>query len=268
MKIGAIIQARFASSRLPGKVLMHLPLLNGKPILKYITDGVKKSNIVSYVGIATSNQIENNEIETFALKEQVDCYRGSEDDVLNRFITIAQKENLDSIIRLTGDNPLIDVQKLDEAIDYHINSENEYTKTKGLPLGMNFEIINATTLLNLKSENLSSADKEHVTKFINDNEKFKKSVYTFNTNNIADLRCTIDYPSDYAMMTILLPLITARENVCDQIEQIQKKYPWVFVINSDNHQIKYYNTLEEELKIVLPLLKRMEMLNTISYLKS
>jgi len=268
MKIGAIIQTRYQSSRLPGKVLLPLPFPSGKPLLQHITDIALLSEVINKVCIATSTLEENDVVVDFANKQGIDVFRGEEEDVLSRFIALIRKHQFDIVVRLTGDNPLLDLQRLDESINYHIEERNEYTKTQGLPLGMNFEIVNATTLLQLESENLTLADKEHVTKFINDHKRFKKSIYTFDKSHLFKLRCTIDYPSDFAMMNVLMPLLNSSENVCNQLEAINKLYPWVFEINSNNHQVKYYNTLEEELNIVLPFLKRMEMTHTIDYLKN
>jgi spore coat polysaccharide biosynthesis protein SpsF len=268
MKIGAIIQARYQSTRLPGKVLLPLPFPVGKPLIQYITDAILQSKIINQICIATSTFSENDMIVDFANKHSLSVFRGNEEDVLSRFIAITLEHKFDVIVRLTGDNPLIDIKKLDEALKYHISEDNEYTKTEGLPLGMNFEIVNASTLLQLESEKLTNEDKEHVTKFINDHNKFKKAVYNFKTKNLSALRCTIDYPSDFAMMNLLLPLLIDNENISDQIDTIQKRYPWIFEINSNNYQVKYYDTIEEELKIVMPILKRMEMNNLIKFIIS
>ena len=142
MKIGAIIQARYQSTRLPGKVMMPLPLPSGKPLLQHITDSALLSKVIDKVCIATSTLFKNDVIVDFANKQGIDVFRGNDKDVLSRFIALTRKHQFDIVVRLTGDNPLLDAQRLDEAIQYHLDEGNEYTKTQGLPLGMNFEIVN------------------------------------------------------------------------------------------------------------------------------
>lgn len=266
MKIGAIIQARYQSSRLPGKVLLPLPFPSGEPLLQHIIDKALLSKFIDKLCIATSGLKENDVIVDFANKQGIDVFRGDEDDVLNRFIELTRKHNFDIVVRLTGDNPLLDVERLDESIQYHIKEGNDYTDTQGLPLGMNFEILDANALLKLESESLTKEDKEHVTKFIIDNKKYKKSTLKFNTRELCQLRCTIDYPSDFAMMNTLIPLLNSYDNVCSQILSIQRLYPWVFRINENNNQVKFFTTLEEELNTVLPLLKQLEMKHTLNLL--
>ena len=248
MKIGAIIQARYQSTRLPGKVLMPLPMRDGIPILKYITDAVKRSSKINYACIATSDLKENDVIEKFAEAEEVNCFRGSENDVLSRFIQIIKKENIDVVIRLTGDNPLVDVILLDELIAYHIAAKNDYTKSVGLPIGMNYEIVNGKALTELKNKECTVEDKEHVTKYIFDHSEYRKYVYEFNFPALKDLRCTIDYPSDYAMMNLLIPHIKIGPHIVTQLFDFINHFKWVAEINQTNHQVKYYDSYEAEVE--------------------
>lgn len=267
MKIGAIVQARYQSIRLPGKVMLPLPIQSGKPLLQHITDRASQSKFINKLCIATSKLKQNDVIVDFANKQGIDVFRGDEDDVLQRYIELTHKYNFDIVVRLTGDNPLLDVERLDECIQYHIKEGNDYTDTQGLPLGMNFEIINALTLVKLDTESLTKEDKEHVTKFIIDNSKYKKSTLVFETRELHKLRCTIDYPSDFAMMNILMPILNSSDNISCQLESIQRLYPWIFEVNQDNYQIKPVTTLEEELNIIFPLLKQMEMKHTLELIE-
>ncbi len=238
MKIGAIIQVRNNSTRLPGKVLIPLPFPNGESLLFHILKEIRKSNNIDDIYLATTNNSIDDEIEKFGKKNGVKVYRGSEDDVLSRFVGIIDIERYDVVIRLTGDNPFIDIKSLDAAIDYHINSDNDYTKTEGLPLGMNFEIVNSKALLLLDDYELTASDKEHVTLFFNRTTKFKKSTYKFDQYvGIKDLRLTVDYPSDYAMASFLFSMVEKQEvKWLDLITKVKDEMPWVFKINHLNIQ--------------------------------
>ena len=91
------------SQRFPGKVL-H-PLF-GKPLLEQQLKALKPLG-VSQIIIATSTESKDDSIEEFCKKQSIQCVRGDEEDVLSRYITVAQQSNLDHIVRLTGDNPII-----------------------------------------------------------------------------------------------------------------------------------------------------------------
>jgi spore coat polysaccharide biosynthesis protein SpsF len=247
MKIGAIIQARYRSTRLLGKVLMPLPFPFGKPLLKHITDSIKKSRVVNYLCIATSNLSENDLIEDFSISEEIFCYRGSEDDVLSRFINVAQTNSLDVVIRLTGDNPLIDINFLDQIVDYHISSGNDYTISEGLPIGMNFEIIKSSSLIGLAKKSCSLEDMEHVTKYIKEHSEYQKSVFKYSYPGLKNLRCTVDQPSDFALVNLIVSSINTDGKIVEQLVNFLLNNRWIEDINKDNHQLIYYDNFESEI---------------------
>jgi spore coat polysaccharide biosynthesis protein SpsF len=266
MRVGAIIQARYESTRLPGKVLMPLPFPYGKPLLKHIVDAIRLSNKINYLCIATSSLPENEAIEVFANHEGISCFRGSEDDVLSRFISVTKNEKLDVVIRLTGDNPLLAIKQLEETLQYHIDSKNDYTKTSGLPVGMNFEIVKGNVLIELANKPCSAEDREHVTKYIIENEEYKKTTYTFSHPEIESLRCTIDYPSDYAMLNMIVSKLKFKDVISEMIEVLSENR-WIASINSENHQVKFYKTIQEEVPVAKVVLKKYGLVNTIKLLK-
>ncbi len=269
MKIGAIIQARYGSSRLPGKVLMPLPFPDGKPLLKHIVDRLKSSKYINYIGIASSLRNENHAIEQFALKEQIDCYRGSEDNVLSRFLEITKKERLDYVIRLTGDNPLVALNELDDAIKLHIENQNEYTKSSGLPLGLNYEIVNAKSLLSLENEVLCNDDYEHVTTYFLKSSQIKKKIVHYELSSLGNMRCTIDYPSDFAMMSILMNYINLQSSdVISELKKVNLNSPWIFEINKNNFQKKQYQNIMDEFEDLKKVLKEYEFNYALSFLSA
>jgi spore coat polysaccharide biosynthesis protein SpsF len=109
-KVAFIIQARMQSTRLPGKILMPLPVGSNVPLLGRIVETLKISNTNHSIIVATSTNPENNLLETFCKENNVACFRGSEDDVLSRFIDIVKNTDYDLIVRLTADNPFVDAK--------------------------------------------------------------------------------------------------------------------------------------------------------------
>jgi len=108
MKKIAIIQARMGSSRLPGKVLKDL---EGRPVISWVTDAAKAIPHIDHVIIATSSETQDNAIELWCNDNDIDVFRGSEKNVLERYYHAAKKFNLDNndlVMRLTADCPLLD----------------------------------------------------------------------------------------------------------------------------------------------------------------
>lgn len=258
MRVGAIIQARFNSTRLPGKVLMELPFASGTTILEHIVKRIQLSTVVDEIVIATSNYADDDAIFEEARRLQTKTFRGSKDNVLERFIKAGEQYELDIIIRITGDNPIIFTELLDSGIKNHINGEFDYTYCEGLPVGTNYEIVNLNTLKKILSGETSNDDKEHVTFYIKSNpdrfsiNRTKHSI----PDNVKDLRFTVDYPSDYAFMNVLFNYLE-RETInysLTDIYQFLSHNKWIIDINKDNFQKKLYATYEQELKDVVPLL--------------
>jgi spore coat polysaccharide biosynthesis protein SpsF len=267
LKIGAIIQARMRSSRLPGKILMPLPYPHGKPLLSWVVEGARLSGYVTNIIIATSSGHENDCLEKFSSDSNVALVRGSEEDVLSRFIQATIQHNLDLVVRLTGDNPIVDAKVLDETIKHHLEAGNDYTKTSGLPVGTNFEIVSAKSLLSLSDHNMTGDDKEHVTLFLRNSEIFKKSDLPILHEDFSAVRLTVDYPSDFAALSILLSF--AKDNIADLsfAKKIRLTHPWIFEINANNWQRPQFQTSREEIQSAISSLETNGMNHAAAILK-
>ena len=258
-KVVFIIQARMKSTRLPGKIIMPLPLGSGKPLLTWIIDELKKSKYFNKNVLATSVNPENDLLIPFCENHEISYFRGDENNVLSRFTTIVRmNQDYDCVVRLTADNPIIDVSILDKTIEEHFKNNNDYTRTDGLPVGMNFEIVSTSALLETEENVLTDADKEHVTLYVRNNERFKKSVFDTNCNpKFKELRLTVDYASDYSLVsTILSQSEVANSKFGIQlVEDVFNKYQWIFETNSSNIQKKQFIDCNEEIKEACAFLK-------------
>jgi len=123
MKIVASIQARMGSSRLPGKVLKDLC---GKPMLLWHVERVKRSRLLDDVIVATTTSEKDDEIELFCEQHAILCYRGSEDDVLNRIASLIRHHHIDVHVEFCGDSPLTDPQIIDEFVGYYLKHQHSY----------------------------------------------------------------------------------------------------------------------------------------------
>ncbi|QTY26396.1 cytidylyltransferase domain-containing protein [Flavobacterium sp. CS20] len=268
-KIVVIIQTRMKSTRLPGKILMPMPITGEDSILECIINQLKESQFEVDIFIATSVNPENDELEIIAKKNSVKIFRGSENDVLSRFINILESKDYDTAVRVTADNPILDYKILDNAIEEHLSSKTDYSITKGLPLGMNFELFKSRSLLKLKKLKLTTQDKEHVTLKLRQDNSFKINEIKFVCFENESLRLTVDYPEDYLVISTIYQIALHHKlNVgLDLIKFIEKEYPWLLKINAKKTQKKVYNDLDEELKDVIPILSDLNFKKTASLLK-
>src|SRR3989338_126496 len=130
LKIVAIIQARMGSLRMPGKVLK--PIL-GKPMLWHVVERVKRAKLINQVVVATSTNPEDKKIADFCKKNNIEVFRGSQNDVLDRYYQCAKKYHAKFIVRITADCPLIDSQLIDKLIRKFFKGRYDYI---GIAIGV------------------------------------------------------------------------------------------------------------------------------------
>jgi len=258
-KIGAIIQARLGSTRLPNKVMLPLPLGSQNTIISEIIERVKDISEISNVIVATSTSKVNNDLESYINGLKVQCYRGSENDVLSRFHDIAIQHELEYIIRLTGDNPIVDSTLLREFILRFISNNLDYSSSSNLPLGCNFEMMKASEIINANKYTDNRFDREHVTPYIKRNARKTQSFIFNNINIVKDLRLTIDYPSDYAVINLVYLMLENRSKSINNISEIVKENGWILDINKRNFQKVEFNSIAEEIESILPVIDERNM---------
>lgn len=211
MKVLAVIQARMTSTRLPGKAL--IPIL-GKPMLAWQLERLSLSRKITNLGIATSDLPTDDALAAFCASRKVDCFRGSESNVLDRFYRAAHKFLPDSdrsgaiVIRLTGDCPLSDPFMLDEAIGEFLQNAAQGRRYLGygpdLPDGMDFEIFTWGALEETYANARDPFELEHVTPFMWRNpERF--GMRRFAKAGIEPgLRFSVDFSADRDLVEAIL----------------------------------------------------------------
>jgi spore coat polysaccharide biosynthesis protein SpsF len=247
---------------------MSLPLDSDTPILVNIVNQLKKIPIKSDIFIATSSNNYDDDIEKLCKLNQINCFRGSENDVLSRFVEISKE--YDTCVRLTGDNPIVDIEYLKLTIESHLEGKFDYTSTTSLPIGMNFEIVNSKILQQIAEQNISIEDKEHVTLYIKKAGTFNTNFLDFNfLNKYQNVRLTIDYPTDYLVLSSIVAIGNKINlNGLKLVDYVFVNYPWILEINKDNYQKSSYKTIEEEFEVASPILDKFEFLRLQSFLKN
>ncbi|GHA61413.1 cytidylyltransferase domain-containing protein [Pontibacter akesuensis] len=268
VKVGAIIQARLGSERLPNKALLPLPFGGGPSLLQHVVNRAKAASSEYHVIVATSATAADDQIQQLCEQEQIHCFRASLDDVLARFSDAAEKYKLDVVIRLTGDNPFIFPKKIELAVTEHLKSGAAYTLTEGLPLGTNLEVISASALLQAAAEATEPDDREHVTPYIRRTESFRKHTIHFESD-LKALRLTVDYPSDYALASMLYEKLSVTDPNfgLDQLEQLLRDHPWLLHVNSQNTQRMAFASEKEELAEARKVLQQRGFTRVLKYIK-
>lgn len=202
MNIVAIVQARLGSTRLPGKVLFNL---EGKPILWHVVNRLKASEMLNRIVIATSNEIEDDKIEKFCIENNIDCFRGSENDVLDRYYQTAKLYNAESIVRITSDCPLIDPEVTDRVIREFIDKKNDYdagsnTIVRTFPRGLDTEIVHFSILEKIWHDSKLENEREHVTLHLYNNKDKYNLLSITNNFDLSYMRWTIDEHDDYKFL--------------------------------------------------------------------
>jgi len=217
-----IIQARMGSSRLPGKSLMPI---NGEFLLERVIKNAQKIEFADQVIVATTNLPEDDLIEQYCKKINIKSFRGDRDNLLLRFIDASIAfDNNDNIIRLTADNPFLDIGISKQLYQIHLNNNNDYTCIDGLS-HIVFEVIKLGALREcVKLNELTNSDKEHVTPFFrNGNKIFKSQILASNFCNLNpkfDQYLTIDTIDDF--LRIQQMLYDLRES-----SELNNLYNWI-----------------------------------------
>lgn len=204
MRMGIILQARMRSNRLPGKVLKRL---EGKPMLWHIIERLKEVKQSDELVVATSVNVKDREVVKLAESCGVECFTGSEKDVLDRFYQTAKEFQFEQILRATGDNPLVDPEEADRLLSLHFETAADYSSNKsevnsGLPIGVGVEVFSFDALERSWVEGNNKDHREHVDEYILQNrDSFNIKVLPAPESKRApDLRLTVDTEEDLNYM--------------------------------------------------------------------
>ena len=198
MKIVAIVQARMGSTRLPGKVLKKIV---GISAIEILLTRLSRSKLLNEICVATSHNIENDQLCDAIEHLGYRVIRGSETNVLQRYWDAAEATSADVIVRITGDCPVVDPKLVDKVIELYLNADVDYASNidpPTFPDGLDVEVFGKSSLEVAKLSAKSDFDKEHVTPFIR-NGDFKK-LNLKNVRDTSELRLTLDEPEDLILL--------------------------------------------------------------------
>jgi len=220
------------SSRLKGKVLKKI---SGKSSLEHIIERASLSKNIDDILVATSNNSLDDKIVKLCNKLKVVSYRGSEDDVLERFYNISKKYTYKNILRLTADCPLHDPDVIDEITSFFLQNNFDYVSNsiyRTFPVGLDTEIFTFESLEKSFFSAKQKEHREHVTLYINGkfknlaNGKFR--VYNYQSKgNFSFLRWTLDTSDDLKRIRKLMQLSKDSYSWLNLVSKLLKiKFKW------------------------------------------
>lgn len=236
MKRVAIIQARMGSTRLPGKVLTPLA---GRPMLSHQLDRLKRATRLDELVVATTTSTDDDAVVELADREDVRWSRGSEHDVLSRYVHAAREAGAGLVIRVTADCPLIDPDVVDLVVAAALDHSRDVDYASNVlqrtyPRGLDTEALFADTLQRADRMAHETGDREHVTKFILGHRDLFSTSAVVDREDNSDLRWTVDTIEDLTLVRHLYDALGLAERHVTYPELLSyvRAHPHLATINA------------------------------------
>lgn len=204
-RIGIIVAARSSSTRLPRKALLEL---RGIPMLTFLLKRLKSSSLADEIILATSSNGEDDCLSDIAKKEGLSCFRGSLNDVVDRYVRAADEFRIDTVVRVTGDCPFLNGEVVDYSLKKASETEFDLCSTKGyFPVGLDVEIYHAREMKKIHLSNfLNLEHREHLTlHYYEDREKYKIVYLQPKAKwKKQNFQCTIDFQADLEKANLIV----------------------------------------------------------------
>lgn len=234
LRVVAIVQARMGSKRLPGKVLKRVL---GKPLLEFQIERMKRSKTVDQLVIATSLEEKDSEIVRLCERLDVECYRGSELDVLQRYYKAATHYLANAVVRISADCPLIDPHVMDEVIATYLDQYPAYnfvtnSVVKTYPLGMDIAVFSYQLLKEAHFAAKEPYEREHVTPWILEKEDLLLKDVLYSSNE-SHYRWTVDTKEDFTLIKKILEKLYPNNPTftLEDVLELMSSYPELKKIN-------------------------------------
>ncbi len=196
-KIAIFLAARAGSKRLPKKHFLKLD--SRLKVIDLCILRLKKAKLVKNIFLCTTKKKLDDKFKQISDQHKINLFRGSENNVLKRYIDCAYKNSIDTIVRITADCPIIDPKLIDRCIKLHFRKNSDYTSNileRSFPNGLDVEVVKLSALIKSKKISKRKDNLEHVTSFIRSSKLFKKHNFK-NSINYSNRRWTLDCKKDY-----------------------------------------------------------------------
>lgn len=234
--VWAAVVARMASKRLPGKALMEV---DGIPAMAHLFERLRQAETLDGIVFCTTIQPEDDPLVALASQMGVPCHRGPVKDVLGRVLGAFAERPADVVIRVTGDDILIDPDYLDRAVRHHLANNAEYSNLHALPSGTEVEVFDLQLLRDIHRACRSPEDTEYLTLYVMHNkDQIRTTEVPVDEHHRRDWRLTIDTPADHRAVNRLLASMRAKGKALtyrlDDIIAYFEAEPEAALINIEN----------------------------------
>lgn len=231
MKIVALVQARMGSTRMPNKVMKPI---GGIPMIELLLSRLSRAQEIDQIIVATSVDERNLPLVEHVQKLGFACEQGSENDVLERFVQAARKQQADAVVRITGDCPLVDPELVDEVIRRFKAAGVDYFSNISPPTypdGLDIEVFTFKALEQASRETSKPFDHEHVTPYLRESGNFSTAAMQY-SEDLSALRWTVDEPADFVVIEKVFQHFHPRTNFAwGEVLVLQSEQPALFNIN-------------------------------------
>lgn len=223
IKVAAIIEARMGSSRLPGKVLADI---NGKVAIEILLNRLSLCKNLDDIIIATSTSDKDDELEDWAIANNHKCFRGSEDDVLQRVVDASKAIDCDLIVEITGDCILTDYEIIDQSITMFLENDCDVVTNCGTylsyPMGIYTQVFSSKNLDWVATNIHDPAVREHVSLYFYENtDKYKiLNMVAPESMNYPNWRLQLDYEEDLKLLRLIYKNLSSKYGDNFKLEHI------------------------------------------------
>lgn len=243
MSVNAIIQARCGSTRFPNKVFA---IIDGKPLLWHVVNRLKYATKIDDIIVATTVSEKDDKIEEWCKENNVHCFRGSEDNVLNRYYSASEAFPSDYVVRITADDPFKEPKVIDAVVTKLMEEGYDHVTNNlppSFPEGLDCEAFKKSALDRSEREAETAFEREHVTQYIYHHPEIFKIGNVSNGENLSYLRWTVDKDVDFEMVkAVYVHRNPANKGILlmDEILDILKVNPEIEKINSEVERSAMY----------------------------
>lgn len=250
-EVVAIIQARMGSTRLPRKMLIDIM---GKPLIQHVIDRVSQSKRINKLILATTDNPSDAVLVEFAKKKSLDFFIGDEEDVLDRFYQAAKHFNIETIVRITPDDPFKDPEVIDKAIEIFLNGKGKFdyvtnTLPPTYPLGLDIEVFSFYALEKAWKEAKKPSEREHVTPYIWKHPEIFRIKNFGLEEDLSYMRWTLDDERDLQFTRVVHQRLYPKKRffLMDDILKLLEQHPSLIKINERDEKYEgYLKSLEKD----------------------
>ena len=238
MKALGIIQARMGSTRLPGKVLATIV---GKPMVWHVVQRTRRAKALDQVMVVTSEDSEDDALAEFCNESAIDCFRGRNEDVLDRYYQAARQFSDATIVRITADCPLVDSDLIDKVVRTFWDGSYDYVSNifpRTYPDGLDVEVFSLRALERAWLEAVMPYDREHVTPYVREHPKLFQIGNVQHRENLSNMRWTVDHPEDIQFVRAVYDHMKIIDFGLAEVLDLLKEHPELMQINSGIEQAR------------------------------